>query len=35
MRIHEESKQGNGSVAETIAEARHDEGPPEVAEASP
>ena len=35
MRIHEEGKERNGSVAEAVAEARHGEGRPEIAEPSP
>ena len=35
VRVHEESKEGNGSVAEAVAEARYDKGRPEIAEPSP
>jgi hypothetical protein len=35
MRVHEEGKEGNGSVAEAIAGARYGEGRPEIAESSP
>jgi hypothetical protein len=35
MRIHEESKEGDGAVTEAVSEARYREGRPEVAETSP
>lgn len=35
MRIHDEGKEGDGSVAEAVAEARDRESRPEIAESSP
>ena len=35
MGVHEQGKEGNGSVAEAVSQARHGESRPEVAESSP